>query len=158
MSLSIEYHLVGSGWAECRVRFNDAKCEISASYLSDALGNLVLAAAAVVAGVHSVSVGFDEEPGEYRWVVVKSGNNEVNVRLLEFQELWGNEPDGRGKLLMEFAVPPLEFGEAVAIAASGVLTKYGATQYKERWVEHEFPHRQLELLNEFIERWRSNAR
>jgi len=34
-------------------------------YLSDALGNLVLAGVAVLAGVKSISVGFDEEPGRF---------------------------------------------------------------------------------------------
>lgn len=157
MSLSIEYRLAGSGWAECAVHFEGETCEISASYLSDALGNLVLAAAAVVAGVHSISVGFDEEPGEYRWVVVKSGGNQVEVKLLEFQDLWGNAPDSEGKLLMRFAVRPIEFGKAVENAARVALQEYGAAGYKERWVEHEFPHSQLELLTELITRWERNV-
>ncbi|MFZ5543951.1 MAG: hypothetical protein ACOZJZ_10350 [Pseudomonadota bacterium] len=157
MSLTIEYRLAGSGWADCAIQLEGRTCQISASYLSDALGNLILAAAAVVAGVHSVSVGFDEEPGEYRWAVVKSGGNEVNVRLLEFQELWGNAPDSEGKLLLEFAIRPLEFGKAVANAARAVLQEYGAAGYKERWVEHDFPIRQFELLTELIARWERNG-
>ncbi|MDN3546691.1 hypothetical protein QWZ02_19755 [Kinneretia asaccharophila] len=154
MSLSIEYYLAGSGWAECKVQFGEARCEVSASYLSDALGNLVLAAVAVLAGAHSISVGFDEEPGEYRWAIARSGNNQIDIRLLEFQELWGNRPDAEGKVLMHFAVEPLDFGEAVAAAASRVLEQYGLAGYKDKWVQHSFPSAQLDLLNEYLARWR----
>jgi hypothetical protein len=156
MSLLIEYHLLGSGWAECKVQFGEASCEVTASYLSDALGSLVLAAVAVLAGAHSISFGFDEEPGEYRWSIVRSDNNKVELCLLEFEQLWGNRPNSEGKLLMQVSVRPLEFGEAVAGAASRVLTQYGVAAYKEKWVEHEFPSRELELLNEYIARWRRN--
>jgi hypothetical protein len=51
------------GWADCTVRADGNDCKLSASYLSDALGKLILAASAVLADAHSVSVGFDEEPG-----------------------------------------------------------------------------------------------
>ena len=37
----IDYRLAGHGWSECTIRFRDVSCEISASYLSDALGRLV---------------------------------------------------------------------------------------------------------------------
>jgi len=90
--LKIDYRLVGSGWAECIVHADDRRCEVSASYLSDALGKLVLAGVGVLAGAHSVSVGFDEEPGEYRWAIVLTDNG-VQVDISSFQELWSNRPD-----------------------------------------------------------------
>ena len=81
MTLTIDYRLTGSGWADCTVRADGKACEISASYLSDALGNLVLAAVAVLAGAHSISVGFDEEPGEYRWAVVRTDNGTLRLTI-----------------------------------------------------------------------------
>lgn len=86
--LTIEYRLTGSGWAECTIHADGRQCDVSASYLSDALGKLVLAGVAVLAGAQSVSVGFDEEPGEYRWAIVMTDNDVVRVDVLEFQELW----------------------------------------------------------------------
>ena len=68
--LKIDFRLTGSGWAECTVHADGCECEVSASYLSDALGKLVLAGVAVLADAQSVAVGFDEEPGEYRWAIV----------------------------------------------------------------------------------------
>ncbi|MBQ0934308.1 hypothetical protein [Ideonella paludis] len=157
MPLTIDYRLVGSGWAECTVTSGEATCEISASYLSDALGNLVLAATAILAGAHSISVGFDEEPGEYRWVLEWSGSNQVKLRVLEFQELWSNRPDAEGQLLFQTEVHPLVFGEAVSSAAGRVFHKFGAAGYKKDWVQHEFPTRQLELLDQYIDSWRRNG-
>ena len=94
--LKIDYRLTGSGWAECTIHADGRECEMSASYLSDALGKLVLAGVAVLAGAQSVSVGFDEEPGEYRWAIVMADSGVVRVEILEFQELWGNRPDAEG--------------------------------------------------------------
>jgi len=43
--------------------------------------------------------------------------------------------------------------EPVHSAASAVLAEHGQAGYKKKWVEHEFPSRQLELLAEYISRW-----
>jgi hypothetical protein len=91
-SLNIDYRLSGSGWARCTVRFGDAQCEISASYLSDALGKLVLSAVAVLSGFQALSLGFDEEPGEYRWSITRVGADDISIRLLSFDRLWAISP------------------------------------------------------------------
>jgi hypothetical protein len=95
--LKIDFRRTGSGWAECTVHADGRQCELSVSYLSDALGKLVLAGVAVLAGAKSVSVGFDEEPGEYRWAIVMNESGTVRVDVLEFQELWNNRPDAEGR-------------------------------------------------------------
>ncbi len=146
MSLSIEYRLLKSGWAECTVRVGDKSQELTASYLSDALGNLVLAASAMLAGMHSVATSFDEEPGEYRWVLERVTGADISVQVLEFGELWGHKPNSEGKVLIQTTCHPLVFGQAVHKAATSVLATYGEAGYKERWQEHEFPFKQLELL------------
>jgi hypothetical protein len=63
VTLTIDYQLSGSGWADCMVHADGHDCKLSASYFSDALGKLVLAAVVVLAGAHSVSVGFDTPAG-----------------------------------------------------------------------------------------------
>jgi hypothetical protein len=154
MSLAIDYRLLNAGWAECTVRVGSVSQELSASYLSDALGNLVLAAVAVLAGLHCVATSFDEEPGEYRWVAERASGTDISPKVLAFDELWGNKPNHEGKVLVETTCHPLVFGEAVHKAASAVLAQHGEAGYKERWMEHDFPLPQLELLAEYIARWR----
>jgi len=146
MALTIDYRLTGSGWARCTVRADGNEHELSASYVSDALGKLVLAAIAVLAGAHSISVGFDEEPGEYRWSIAYTGNDMVRVNILTFWDLWANQQDVDGTPLLSFTCTPLEFGKAVQKAAEAVLKEHGPAGYKERWARHDFPLRELDLL------------
>lgn len=152
MSIRIDYRLTGTGWADCTVHVNGAAHELSASYLSDALGNLVLAAAGLLSGLHSASASFDEEPGEFRWVLEHAGGLGLVVRVIEFQELWGDRPNSEGKQLLRYECNPLEFAEAVESAATLVLSQHGMAGYKEQWVQHDFPEMQLALLRHFIQR------
>ena len=92
----------------------------------------------MLAGMHSVTTNFDEEPGEYRWVIERVDGTDISLQVLEFDELWGNKPNAEGKVLLQTTCHPLVFGEA---------------GYKERWVEHEFPFKQLELLASYIAVW-----
>jgi hypothetical protein len=149
MILTIDYRLAGSGWADCTIRSNGRECKLSASYLSDALGKLVLAAAAVLAGAHSVSVGFDKEPGEYRWSIVCTDAGAMRVSILSFQDLWGNLPDADGTPMLSVTCAPLDFGNAVREAAEAVLSKHGLADYNAQW-GHDFPSKELDLLQSYI--------
>jgi hypothetical protein len=151
--LLIRCELVGTGWLSCVVSFEDCRAELSASYLSDALGNMLLFALAVSAGFRSVSFGMDEEPGEYRWVAELVEPNWLNLRILQFGQLWGSEPNSAGRLLFEAKVRPVILAEAIAEAAERVLQAHGLAGYAERWSEHKFPERELALLRYSIARW-----
>ena len=147
----ITYELLGTGWSVCRLKAGALETEISASYLSDALGNLVLSALAVASGFRSMSFGFDQEPGEYRWIIETTDTELVRLRIVEFEELWGNKSDDAGRLRLEVSMRALQYAEAVASAAEDVLLAYGLKGYAERWAEHKFPERELTLLRSAIE-------
>lgn len=151
--ITITYELVGAGWSTCIVEAGEQQVKLSASYLSDALGNLVLFALAVASGFHSASFGFDEEPGEYRWVAEATGANLTRLRVFEFQELWGRKPNKDGRLLLEVELKPLDLAEAVSTAADSVFERYGLKGYAERWAEHPFPERELGLLKSTVQAW-----
>lgn len=151
MSLEIAFQLVGSGWAKCVIADERAKCEITASYLSNALNHLVLAALGVLSGFKSVSFSFDEEPGEYRWVIESIEMNVIKIDVLEFSELWANKPNTEGKLLLSTSCRPLIFARAVWYAAKAVFVEYGDAGYLKAWSEHPFPIRELALLTELLE-------
>jgi hypothetical protein len=87
-----EYRLIGSGWSEARVADTERHATVTASYLSDALKNLVEAVALVVEGAPEARCSWDEEPGEYRWIFTRVGNA-VDLRVLSFREMWSDEPD-----------------------------------------------------------------
>lgn len=151
--LRISYKLVGTGWAECVVEANETRAELSASYLSDALGNLVLSAVAMASGFRTVEFGFDEEPGEYRWSIDVVDNNSIQLRVVEFPQLWGNEPTDTGRPLLVAITTPLAYAKAVHACATDVLKEYGINGYAKEWAEHPFPTQALELLGNAIARW-----
>ena len=151
-TLSIDYRLTGAGWSACSVRFCEERCELSASYLSDALADLVDAAAAVTAGAgsHDVVARFLEEPGEYRWVIAHESATDVRVAILEFDDFLPRRADAEGKVLLSFTCARLDFGRAVRDAAVRVRDIHGEAGYLEEWGEHGFPARELASLQRRI--------
>ncbi len=151
--LSISYELVETGWSRCVVEAGEQRAELTASYVSDALGNLVLSALAAASGFHNVEFGFDEEPGEYRWSISTVESNIVRVRILEFPELWGNRPTDSGRLLFDLNITRPAFAKAVVACADAVLKECGLEGYAEQWVLYPFPTRGVELLRSVLAQW-----
>lgn len=139
MHIQIDYRLTGSGWAECTISSDGQTCLLTVSYLSDALRNLVLAANGVLAGFSALTFSFDEEPGEFRWVMTTLGSNLIQVEVLQFPELWGGQPNAEGSSVYVSSCRPVVFAKAVADAAKRVLDTYGESGYLEKWNEHPFP-------------------
>jgi hypothetical protein len=150
MAFALSYHLTGTGWAECVLSDGQVSCRITASYLSDALRDLVLAATAVISGFSRVSFRFDEEPGEYRWVISSPRLNEIELEILGFDELWGDRPDSEGRSLFRVRCLPETFAKAVQAAAAQLFEEYGEAGYLERWAEHPFPSSLLAELTRLI--------
>ncbi|KRB93810.1 hypothetical protein [Noviherbaspirillum sp. Root189] len=157
MRLKIDYRLTGTGWAECELSDEEASCVVTASYLSDALRNLVLAATAVISGFNRVAFGFDEEPGEYRWVITTSRINEIDLQILEFNELWSGKLDDEGRLLFHTRCLPDTFADAVHVAAQKILNELSAQGYEDKWSEHPFPMAQLQELGRLLEEQKRDA-
>lgn len=147
MPLNITYRVIGVGWAECTVDDGESTCTVTASYLSDALGNLVLAALALLSRFSRLTFSFDEEPGEYRWVISSPRLNEVEIQILSLNELWGDKPDSEGRLLFRTVCTPETFGNSVHAAAACVLAEYGEAGYQKQWSEHPFPMAQFRELS-----------
>ncbi|WP_221029978.1 hypothetical protein [Actomonas aquatica] len=147
---NLHYTLVGTGWAEAVLDHDGESVAVSASYLSDALGDLARAAIAVVRGTGEVSFSFAEEPGEYRWILRKQSPGHHRLTLLEFDKLWGNRPDSAGTLLGEFTFESVEFGGMVLRTLAEVERMYGVSGYKERWVQYDFPHTEFATLRALL--------
>lgn len=152
MHLAIQYRLTGHGWSECTISSGELSCRISASYLSDALGNLVRAAVALLSGFSALTFSFEEEPGEYRWVIRSPQFNEIDLFILDFDDLYNGRPDHEGKELFQIRCVPETFALAVYEAASRVLREEGEAGYAERWANHQFPGGQLAELRGLLEK------
>lgn len=132
------YRLTGAGWSEARLTVGAASTPLSASYLDDALGDLVRATAALHQAQSTVRVSWAEEPGEFRWVLDRSGD-QLSIRVLWFDSLWGPDPDEKGKLLLHATCLLTAFQRAIAFGARAVLDEWGEAGYRAKWIEHDFP-------------------
>ena len=139
MDVTIDYRLTGSGWSSCTVHLYGQSCVVTASYLSDALRELVSATNHVLGGGREARFHFDEEPGEYRWILSSTGDRGLLVRILEFPHLWGEKPDSDGKTVLEAICPVRLFGEAVLLSLNRILDEHGLRGYREKWVNADFP-------------------
>ena len=145
MGIEIDYDLVATGWSTCVVRTDQGHADITASYLSNALGDLAAAAVMLLEGATEARFSFDEEPGEYRWLLEVTSSG-LRVRILEFEELWGDQPDDAGRVRLDALCSVDEFAGAVQRALKAVDAKYGVEGYRKKWVEHDFPKAELDTL------------
>jgi hypothetical protein len=85
--VDFSYRLIGSGWAEASIADERSSVEMTASYLTDALADLLSALAALKRGdSDSERFSWDGEPAEYRWLLRREGD-EVDVSILWFHDI-----------------------------------------------------------------------
>jgi hypothetical protein len=157
LSLFLEFRLTGTGWADVSISDGERSAVATASYLSDALGDLVLSAIAVTSLFRRVTFSFEEEPGERRWVISSPRINEIDVRIFSFPDRWNDSPDEAGTLLFQTRCLPVTYAEAVFDAASRVLEEHGTAGYLEAWAEHPFPAARLVDLERLLKRERGDG-
>jgi hypothetical protein len=150
VSVTFAYHLVGSGWAECTIAIDDRHATMTASYLSDALGDLLGAVIRMVEGQPEATASFAEEPGEYRWRFFRKEPDRLLIRILDFPQLWGDRPDEEGKVLFEAECRLRPFAGAVLSESQGLLDKHGREGYLGMWHQHEFPLEAQEELQQVL--------
>jgi hypothetical protein len=150
MSISIQYNLTGRGWAECVVEIDGQEAHLTASYLSDALADLLDAVTAVIRGVEESTASFAEEPGEYRWRLRRVSDERLCICIVWFEHLWKHRPDGEGEVVFEAECRLRTFAGAVLSASQRVLSTHGLEDYKEKWGHYGFPIEAQTKLKEAI--------
>ena len=135
MPISLHYELVGTGWSECQLTIGDKSVQVTASYLSDALESLCAAVLAIANGKEKEYARFDEEPGEYRWLLERQDADNVRIRILQFEDLWSNLPDEAGEVIFDAVCTVTELVQAVITALEYLYKTYGKKGYREKWLE-----------------------
>ncbi len=97
--MDFTYEVVWPGWARAEIRDGDQVARLTASYLSDALGDLLQGVLRALCGANTVEFVWLEEPGEYRWrfettddVTVLSITSSADVRR---EESWNARSGSR---------------------------------------------------------------
>lgn len=146
MDVIVDYRLTGIGWSACTIKMYEQTCDVHASYISDGLGklvsatNLILAGGSILADGTEAKFSFDDEPAEYRWILSRTGYENLSIKILAFPDHWsGRRPDSEGAVLLQATCPVRLFGKAVLFSLNRILEKHGLRRYKKKWIEDDFP-------------------
>lgn len=157
-SFQLKYELTGQGWAACHIMVNDQSVTATASYISDALGDLITAVLLLKKTGHAPDAIFAEEPGQFRWTMeYHEANNENRSHVLfglYFQEKWiGPRRSLNGDLgdkRLTALIPADLFFHAFDEMLNDILITYGTEGYAEMWngdtITMPFPSREHEEL------------
>lgn len=126
------FTLQGSGWAEGAVGDDERHARMTVSYLTDALGDLLEAVWRSGNGEAEARCSWEDEPGEYRWILTRAGED-VHVRILEFADRYPSRPDDAGMLLFETRQPWPVLARAIALGASRTLEQHGEADFLTNW-------------------------
>lgn len=151
MVVSVQYTLAGAGWSECICVIDDQQACLKASYLSDALADLLDAVAVVVRGADQAVAFFTEEPGEYRLRFTRMSQDRLCICILWFNEIWSDRPDSEGEVVLEVECRLRTFAGAVLSASQQVLATYGLEGYREKWINYGFPVKSHAKLREALD-------
>lgn len=145
MSIDFRYRLTGAGWAEASISGGEASATLRASYLGDALGDLLEAVGVLLEGATGARCSWEDEPGEYRWIFSRRGED-VHVQVLGFEDSYLRKPDAAGTVVYESTLPLLGLAVAMADGAQAVLDEHGADGYMAKWIGHPFPTEHLAMI------------
>jgi hypothetical protein len=147
--MQFTWELLGSGTAKVMLGQGEKSITIFASYLSNALGDLLDAINALLAGNPRAVCAMQDEPGEWRWVLERS-SDQLRIQILRFDKNFSDKPDDAGTPLLDITCPLLQFVRRIKMTVDDLLEEHGVDGYRELWVNHDFPTRDYERLAQWL--------
>jgi hypothetical protein len=139
------YQLTGSGWALATIANDQTEMKVPASYLCDALRDIVDAVQSLFVTDNAQCV-WEEEPGEVRWEFRRDG---LNVTVKVYWSGGGERLDGDDDLL--------RFSGQVDRELDGLLATWGEEGYMKKW-RYPFPHEAHAKLRQGMQRERERRK
>ncbi|MER7513736.1 hypothetical protein ABTX82_36275 [Streptomyces lavendulae] len=140
--MRMAWTLNGHGWANCTVEDQQAKVELTASYITNAPQDFLTAVARLVSGETDTRAQFEAEPTAFRWIFYRQGDD-VWVRLLELRR--GSDHDNKGTEIWSSQLHVDALARAVIRCFDDAARTYDVSGYRGKWGEH-FPRTELEAL------------
>lgn len=138
--LFIEYNVIGSGWATVRIGNNETSIEISVSYLNDSLKELAKSAIAIKKCVFE-KVVFMDEPGEHILLLNRKNDTRMEYELRWYSEYdsWSLINEDNFTLELKGEITMVKYVNQVRNILIDILREMNLEEYKERWINHQFP-------------------
>jgi len=133
----------GSGWMTCKLTADDKSFEWQASYITDAVYDLLTATDASLRG-HASEVVFVEEPGCVILSLVPRGDDRLEA-LARSSPNWPMKRGAVGGPVATFDLGCRTFAASVLTAFQQILVTDPPEEYKRKW-GHEYPHHRVKAL------------
>jgi len=143
------YDLAGAGWANARIMDKEAEFELSASYLSDAAGDMAAAAVALLKGAKEATFCFQDEPGQHRFLLDRTETGGLVVRVVWNEANFAGVSDVDAEEAFRCESDVVAFAGQVAASLRAILKERGLEGYRQAWRAHAFP---LEAYRELCSR------
>lgn len=140
--LRLQWTVTTGGWADCLVADQDAEVAVEASRISEAPEELLTAVARVLTSESEARADFPGEPGGFRWILRRAGED-VRIRILQLPGRGGG--DLAGPEIWTSRQPLDVLVRTVIRCFDAVAETYGEGEYHRRW-RRPFPRSQLEAL------------
>lgn len=151
--ITFTYRLIGIGWSRATLSHNRQQIELVASYLSDALGDLVHAVVQLLEGAASASCNWEQEPGAARWLLDRHGDD-LHITIMQTDSSsyeWSESADPRTfETVFESCCSLRQFASQVIEQLDALLASVGVKGYAERWLEAPFPVEGYERLKQLL--------
>ncbi|MCL6293532.1 hypothetical protein [Jejuia spongiicola] len=144
---SIEYKITGAGWATVKISNNEKTVTMDVSYLYDSLKELTQSAIDIKTK-QMRKVLFMEEPGEFLLLLNRSDTNIIDYELRWYEDWneWNLVDEDNFKLVLKGETTIAKYINQVRNVLKGILNELTPEEYKEKWINHEFPMEECKLL------------
>jgi ankyrin repeat protein len=146
--LTLLFRLSGYGWLDASLGACGTTVPMRVSDLSDALGDLTRRTLALLQGADEARCSWEDEPGEYRWVLTRRGDL-LDLALLRFGDIAAETPDEEGTRLFNGQCELPWFAAQLQGQLQQLLDELGQAGYGQRW-GHGFPMREFEQLTQRV--------
>ena len=152
----VTLRLDGIGFMQMVATADDQHVERSSSYIFDGVEATGSALVALARGATAVRFSWFDEPGEYRWVVNRDGE-EVRVVLREFPDWSPRRVDEQGEAVLETRCDLLRFLTQFRGQLQQLRNDHPGPEFERLW-HNPFPDRKLAQLTEAITQLKSERR
>jgi hypothetical protein len=130
---SLTYSLIGQGWCQATLRDGAHEVSIRATYLTDALRDLVDAVIAVMRGASHVACTWQDEPGEHRWLFDRQDADEVTITIRRFDSTFSRQSDELGEIIFTARCPQRRLAGQLLTQMWHLLNDQGLEGYRGLW-------------------------
>lgn len=151
--MSIQFRInnisLHAGWLDMSLQNEEQETVITASYLSDAVSDFVMAAVLMCEGSSERTVVWVNEPGETKWVFTRKDQEVLmkvvyslyNDRTMIIEE----------EVLYQGSVSLIRLAREVLRAMNRLKMEYPGSKYQEVWhKDYLFPEKTIQRLSESI--------